>query len=420
MPDAPDNATLTAQVADSVNPASPQSQALLAKMSTARSYADSMNDATLGRARAVPGLDESSTFAKGLEQALSNKAVSDGGGQPETNGDETPGRTETSPATSAAPPPDRKLTDPPLRKATIQKHHFKDLKNELAQTREQWQAERVQLLQQIEQFKATPAISTPDPVVAEILKERDSLRTELAAYGAVKNPVLDAQQAATIRQAKNLSGDKGSLIETVLSMPAGSTRDAKLEEILSDLPASTASIVKAANQKLAAIEFERGVEVETAKATLGERQKQAEQQQLAQRASRSRDFDSLVSEWRSEIDALDPAKDKQATARIAQARQWFEGGNLSHKEQAAIVVQAALVPSLVEESQSLAAEVQRLRTALSRYEGSTPQGDARVEIDGGEAPPRNFEERQSQFNRGLDEAMRRDPTFAGHRRAKLY
>lgn len=418
MPDENNNAVATAAVADAVNPNSTQSQALLNKMASARSFADSMNEQTLGRARAVPGLDESSPFAKGLEAAIGNKAVSEQTGAPET-----PAPSETEQPVIQPAPADRKLTDPPVRKATIQKHHFKELKTELAQTRDQWQARERELLQQIEQFKTTPTKADPasDPVISDIIKERDSLRTELAAYGAAKNPVLDAQQAATIRQAKNLSGEKGSLIETVLSMPAGAHRDAKLEEILTDLPPSTASVVKAANQKLAAIEFERGVEVETAKATLGERQKQAEQQAVAQRSIRSREFDSLVTEWSREVDALDGTKDKQAASRISQARQWFEnGGALSPKEQAAIAVQAALMPVLIEESQAQAAEILRLRTALSRYEGSLPDGDTRIEHDTAQPQPRNVEERQQQFVRGLEDAMHRDPTFAGHRRAKLY
>lgn len=416
MPDELNNAAATETVAAAVNPNSHQSQALLNKMANARSFADAMNEQTLGKVRTVPGLDETSPFSIGLAQALEAKSnAKETGGAPDSA---PPPESDLSGA-PADPAEPRKLTDPPMRRATIQKHHFKELKTELAQTREQWQVRERELLQQLETLKTSPA--KQDPVVSDIIKERDALRTELSAYGSVKNPVLDAQQAATIRQAKNLSGDKGSLIETILSMPVGSVRDTKLEEILSDLPSSTASIVNAANQKLAAIEFERGVEIETAKATVGERQRLAEQTVLAAKAARSREFDVLVSEWSREVDALDIGKDKSASARIAQAKQWYDGGgNLSHKEQAALTLQAALMPVLIEESQAQAVEIARLRSTLARYEGSLPDGNAQIDSDAEVPVPRTPEERQAQFSRGLDEAMRRDPTFAGHRRAKLF
>jgi hypothetical protein len=423
MPDNP-NATATAAAAAAVDPNSPLQQAMLAKMSTARSYADNLNDATMGRARAMPGLDTDSDFAKGLEAAIMARPPEPGDGSAQGFKD-IPGLDQPSQEQPApVDQPERKLTDPPIRRAaTVQKHKFKELKTELAQTREQWQAREQELTRELETLRAAPKpAAVPDPVIADIIAERDTLRQELTAYGAVKNPQLDLKQKVTITQAKNIAGDKGSLVETVLMMPPGALRDAKLDELLGELPVSTAAIVRNANEKLAAIDFDRQIEVETAKASVGERVKFQEQQALAAKANRAREFDNLVNEWKGSVDALDPAKDKGAIARIAQAREWFEGKQMNAKEQAALAVQAALVPALVQESQNLEQEVQRLRSALARYEGSLPNGDTAVEMDGAPSPPRNFEERQSEFERGLAMAqrVRQDPTFAEARRAKMY
>lgn len=418
------NLTAASSAADAVDPGSVQNARFIAQMN-ARSPADLMREQQAQRgqpaARAVPDLDQNNDFMKGLDQAIGQKTNQDSGDvspEPETGQDGKGGE-------PALPPAERKLTDPPK---IPNRQHVKALKQSFAQDRQSWEQERATLLKQLEDLKGSSAPQPkPEstPQLTEILTENKTLKEELALLDITRSPDFNAKfenpKRVTIQQAKNIAGPKAADVEAILSMPPGSLRDGKLEELLGELPPSTAAIVKAANNKLAEIDFSRQVEIETARASMTERQKAREQQLMMVQAQRSREFDALLKEWQSEVDALDVGKNKEANVLISQARQLFNGEGLSDRERAAAALQSALLPAVLREHEQALAEVQKLKSALARYEGGLPSEDGGAAIESNDTRvPASPAERIRGFEQGLDQAMRRDPTWAQQRKGRIY
>lgn len=399
--------------AAAVDPKGETQAALLGKLS-GKSPADIMRDRqTHASARTVPGMDMESEFAKKFDQALAAKADTESPAQPASP--------VPNDARIAVQPPAK--VDP-LAPPKIGKHgHIRQLKEGIAAKEQSWEAEKAELVQKLQQLEASRP--TSDPKLAEILQENERLQRELVLLDITKSPTFASKfeqpRKVTIAQAKNIAGDKGAEVEVVLSMPAGIIRDQKLEELMAELPASTAAIVKAANTKLAEIDFSRQVEIETAKVGLDDHLRQQERLTLLQKQQQEQEFNELLRSWQSDVDALNPAKNKDANRVIESAKQFFDGTNLGPKERAAAALQASLLPVLLEEHNALQSEVTKLRQALSRYESGLPgDGDARNETPNVPSLPQNQEDRLMDFERRLEEKMRRDPTWAGQRRGRLY
>lgn len=421
----PENTNLDAAnaAAAAVDPNSPTQAAFLSTVQ-ARSPADVMRESQAGammpHARAVPGLDGNTSFGRGLDQALAAKQTQEGG---DTDASAAASVQPSDQPSQPAEP--RKLTDPPL----VNKHqrsNFRKLEEARATDAQKWQQERTQLLGELETFrKGGSSVTQPDSKFADVLNENEKLKQELTLLDITRSPEFSARfdkpREIAITQAANMAGQKGADVKAILAMPAGGLRDAKMEELLAELPPSTGSIIKAANERLAALEFNKQMDIETARATMGERMKQQEQQVALQAVQRNREFDSVLNDWRSSVDVLDPAKHKGATALTQQAKQFYDGTGLSNSERAAVALQAALLPAMIEQLNEAHAEIVRLSKGMARYEDSLPGDSAAFEgNDQQSRQPRNPEERKAQFERGLDDVLRQDPGFASQRRARLY
>lgn len=403
--------------AAAVDPNSAVQQSMLGKI-TGKSHADTLNQETMAHARVVPGMDMEGEFAKKFEQALAAKDQS----EPRTGtsrADQEIDRREQ----QQAPPAQAQPAAPrdPLAPPKIGKHgHIRQLKEGIAAKEQSWEQEKSTLLKELETLKQTAT-----PQLTEIMKENERLQREITLLDITKSPQFASKfeqpRRVTITQAKNIAGDKGPEVEMVLSMPAGLLRDQKLDELMSELPASTAAIVKAANSKLAEIDFSRQVEIETAKAGLEDHLKQQERLTLAQKHAQEREFEELLKSWQTEVDALNPAKNKNAGHVVETAKRMFDGSGLGPKERAAAALQASLMPVLLEEHNALQEEVARLQAALQRYEGGIPDGgDASAGAPNVPSLPQNQGERLTDFERRLEEKMRRDPTWSQQRRGRLY
>lgn len=356
-------------------------------------------------------------FIAGLEQALikdTGAGFADALPLNNLSGGSAP--PASSPPTTE-PPVERKLTDPPIKGKA--REHFKALeqsKRELEQSTQQqqqaWEQEKARLTAELETLKKGQASNEDQQ---ELLR----LREEVAALDVTRDPTFSARfeqpREIAITKAANLSGSRSADVKAVLSMEPGTLRDQRLQEILGELSPSVQAIVKAANEKVLALEFQRGVEIDTAKATWKTRAEQKALQQRAEQAKREQALPALVEAWKGTVDMLDTAKYPRAAQVIADATRFFKGDGLGPSEQAAVALQSAMFVPLSEEYDKAQTEIQTLREKLARYERSFPTGDGRGENQG-TPMPRNADERIAAFNRGLDRAIFEDPTFSGARR----
>lgn len=320
------------------------------------------------------------------------------------------------PGVDASAQPERALTDPPVRGKTRQ--HFKALeqsKRNLEQTAQQqqqaWEQERTALKTELETLKKGRG--------PEHEQELQRLREEIAALDITRDPQFAARfekpREIAIGQAANLSGARAADVKAVLAMEPGTLRDQRLQEILGELPASVAAVVKAANDKVLGLSFERQVELETARSTWQQRAEAKAQQQRLEQARREQALPTLVEQWKGSVDMLNPDKYPGATKVVADASRFFKGDGLSDSEKAAVALQSAMFVPLSVEYENALQEVESLKARLAKYERSFPSGDGRGE-GSQQHDPRNADERIERFNRGLDRVVWEDPTFGGARR----
>lgn len=405
------NQVIAEKAAEAVNPSSPAQAGLLGVL-RGKSPADAMQDQrTHAQARRDPIADPvaEDQFGANFEKALAAKQSANGEPQ------QAP-QSEAAPAQS--PPPEKPS---PLAPPKIGKHgHIRQLKEGMAAKEQGWEQERATLLKELETLKAP---KQTDPKIADIIKENEALRRDMTLMDITRSPEFQSKfeqpRKVTILQAKNIAGDKGAEVETILSMPAGLLRDQKLDELISELPASTAAIVKAANSKLAEIDFGKQVEIETAKLGLEDHLRNREKQQLIQKQRQDSEFNELLSDWSRQVDALNPEKNKGASDVVGRAKAIFDG-QMDVKERAAAALNSALMPVLLEEHSKAIAEVERLAAALARYEEGMPGGSSGSDDTDSPRVPQSQADRMAAFERGLDEKMRRDPTWSQQRRGRLY
>jgi hypothetical protein len=420
MPDPNPNLDHANAAAAAVDPNSPVQKNFIENetgLGPGRSYADVL----AGRGVQVTESDKS--FFSGLDKANRAKEALEGGAEAE------PGPSSET-AESSPPAPPRKLTDPPV--APRQRSNFRKL-----------EAERDALRSKLAALEkgggggptagegltstTSPVTSSSSPDSEQVLamsKELETLRSELALLDITRSPEFNAKfeapRSITIKQAKNIAGDKGAEVEVILSMPPGALRDQKLDELLNALPPSTASIVRAANNKLSELDFYKQVEMETHRATATEKAQARVQAQQREATIRMAEFEALAKEWSTGVDVLNPAKSPAAPELLATAKSYFDGSKLSHKERAAVALQAALVPSLLAEQTEMSAEIERLQATLARYTNSLPGAEPASPDTDLPATPDTPEARSKAFFQGLERAKRSDPTFAAVRRPNRY
>src|SRR4030095_8637905 len=128
-------------------------------------------------------------------------------------------------------------TDPPV--ARSQRSNFRKLEAAREADAKTWQQEKAELLKQLEGYKVQSPTSTPPAAVADMAKELEGLKAELAILDISRSPEFQARfekpKTITVQRAKNIAGAKGAEVEAVLTMPPGGLRDARLEELLKDL-----------------------------------------------------------------------------------------------------------------------------------------------------------------------------------------
>lgn len=415
MPTEAQNLDAATAAADAVDPNSPQSQEFLQQTQAPRPKGTSYAERLAEFRNASPiKTTEDEQFVKGLEKAVIAKTGTNLEGK--VVGDQTKAA-EADAAKPASAPVERKLTDPPI--SGKARPHFKKLEAERDQLRARLQELEGKGATQTASSTQSAAAPAPSSDVLAMQKELEGLRAELYALDATRDPAWQQRfqqpREVTVRQAKNMAGDKGAAVENILSMPPGSLRDQKLDELLKELPASTAAIVNAANSKLAAIAFDEQVERENRRLSAGEQIKQRETESQRQATLRGAEFDRLVSEWANTVDFFNPSKSTTAAQNIQLARQFYEG-KMSPRDSAAVALQATMVNSILAENNEQAQEIERLQAQLARFTGSLPVDDAA----GSDEPtrPMTDQEQDRKFLAGLEKAQQ--GRFSDFRRPQRY
>lgn len=398
MPDLTTTAIATA--AEAVDPNSQHNQDIVSRATTpvpGMSYADRL----AGAAKAATEIDVK--FLDGLEDANNKKhALPDDGtnGEPLANDDKP------------EPSKPRALTDPPV--ARSQRSNFRVLESQLKEAQSKLAA-----LEKNGTASDKPS-STTTTANAELLalqKELNEARTELSLLDITKSPEFvqkfDTPRRITVQQAKNISGSNGSEVEAILNMPPGALRDTKLEELYKDLPASTAAIVRAANNKLAELDFYQQIEVEQNRANASARAQQHEAKTAREAALRNATFETLAQEWAQAGVAIDGNT-------LSAARNYFDGSKLNHRERAAAALQSALVPSLLAEAEERESEIGRLQAQLKRFSGSLPGGGNAVQDTDEPMRPQSPGDRDRDFMAGLHKAIKSDPMHTAFRRTQAF
>jgi len=295
------------------------------------------------------------------------------------------------------PTTDRKL--PPGIKSQPKEEEKIDLENmpfdKWPRNAKDWEKYRKSAVDQIQSLRkeldsarsTTQKPGVQDPGLADILKERDTLREELRAVAIERDPEFNAKfnnaTEAIKASLQSIIGDEeAEKALDIFSQPAGKRRIAALEKLAEDMSPIKQNALTAAMLEHDKIGMAKKLELESARKNFDKIQLERKTQYEAQEQQRVKAFqeafESTVNEWTDPEKGYDFVRktgNKEADAKVDEivsvAREIVSGQN-APDEMARAAMFAALSPRLIETVIAKDAEIEKLQAEIKNLKGSAP------------------------------------------------
>jgi len=242
-----------------------------------------------------------------------------------------------------------------------------------------------------DRLAALSAANTIDPKLHEELREeRDKLSEALRLAAVERHPrfqsYYDGKVASQVDLAKRVVGpDHADSVAAILKLPDSEFRNARLEELMSNLSPAAQSRLGGIVNTVDALSLERVSEIERARSDFDSLQKRqiAEQQQsaAARKAQAEADFAAALADAQAHGFAMlqaKPATDPDAPAwnsavgQRVNAAKTLLFGQLPPAELARAALAAASFPALLQSHQALQAELAAALAQLAALRSATP------------------------------------------------